>query len=285
MLEKIKALSDNSKYTTWYCNIIVNALGRKRFKGCERHHIVPKSVWKEGTKRKDNIVMLTSKEHFICHRLLAKIMLDATNKRCMESAFWLMLNSGQNTYTSTTYAIARRNKSNAMEIMWTNQKYKDDMLMKKQWFYNDPVQKEANRQKALNEMKDLTTKNKFVQAGAQAGKKIREADPKAWIAQSMGSAEAKAKARQSCQSDAFRDACKKRELSKPLEERQRWAKQGQQTLVKNCGGEEAYRQMLSDRMKGRQRYINPETGKMRITYECPEGFVLKPTKGKDNEWR
>lgn len=265
MLKNLSKLTNNSKYTSTYSKIVNNALtrvdiystkaARKReavkLKGyVEAHHIIPRSIATEYSKDVNNLVYLTPKEHYICHLLLTKMFNNAVNTNKMLFAFSRI-----------------SNKHNIKASMF---------------FILKTKLAEVNRQKALNEMKDLATKNKFVQAGAQAGKKIREADPKAWIAQSMGSAEAKLKARQSCQSDEFRDACKKRELSKPLEERQRWAKQGQQTLVKNCGGEEAYRQMLSDRMKGRQRFINPETGKMRITYECPEGFILKPTKGKDN---
>lgn len=272
MLEQLRALSTDSKYTAWYCSIITNAVGRKRFKGCERHHIVPKSIWKEGAKRKDNIVMLTPREHFICHRILAKIMIDARHRGCMQSAFWLMLNSGQCVYTSTTYTLAKQHKSNAMKVMWANQEYKTSMIDKKQWFYNDPAQKETNRQKALQEMKNPETRKKFVQAGLQACKAIRDADPKAWVANSMRSEEGKAKAKQSCQTEEFRECCKARELSKSVEDRQKLAKQGQQALVEKCGGEEAYKKMLSDRIKGRKKYVNAE-GVVRVLREPLEGFV------------
>ena len=218
--------------------------------------------------------MLTSKEHFICHRLLAKIMLDATNKRCMESAFWLMLNSGQNTYTSTTYAIARRNKSNAMEMMWTSQKYKDDMLMKKQWFYNDPAQKEANRQKALKEMENPETKAKFVKAGLEAAKVIRDKDIKSWVSSSIGSENGRAKAEVAHQSEGHRKACSERELSKSKEKRSAFAKQGQVALMEKLGGEDAYKKYLSERIKGRKRYINIETGQIKMLREPIDGFIL-----------
>lgn len=39
----------------------------------ERHHILPKSIFSLWTKRKSNIVLLTAREHFFCHQLLAKI--------------------------------------------------------------------------------------------------------------------------------------------------------------------------------------------------------------------
>lgn len=37
----------------------------------EKHHIIPKSLGGEDTE--ENLVKLTFKEHFICHRLLTKI--------------------------------------------------------------------------------------------------------------------------------------------------------------------------------------------------------------------
>jgi hypothetical protein len=37
----------------------------------EQHHIVPK--WKNGSNDKDNLVLLTAREHFIAHKLLCKI--------------------------------------------------------------------------------------------------------------------------------------------------------------------------------------------------------------------
>ena len=37
----------------------------------EKHHILPRALG--GDNSKNNIVRLTAKEHFICHRLLAKI--------------------------------------------------------------------------------------------------------------------------------------------------------------------------------------------------------------------
>ena len=39
----------------------------------ERHHILPKSIFPLWTKRKSNLVLLTAREHFFCHQLLAKI--------------------------------------------------------------------------------------------------------------------------------------------------------------------------------------------------------------------
>ena len=114
----------------------------------------------------------------------------------------------------------------------------------------------------------------FVNAGAAAGKLIRDADPKAWVANSMGSAESRAKAKATSQSAESREKARQRELSKPEDERIRQAKHAQMALVAKLGGEEAYRKYLSDRNKGRKKYINAETGNIKYCVEKPEDYML-----------
>lgn len=60
-------------YQGIYDHIIANAKVRSISKEeyTERHHIIPKSLG--GSNRKDNIVRLYPREHFVCHLLLAKI--------------------------------------------------------------------------------------------------------------------------------------------------------------------------------------------------------------------
>jgi hypothetical protein len=54
----------------------------------EAHHIIPASMG--GSNKKDNIVFLTAKEHFICHYLLAKIVIDEKDRNKMIWAFYMM---------------------------------------------------------------------------------------------------------------------------------------------------------------------------------------------------
>lgn len=49
---------------------------------CETHHIKPKSL--NGPNTFDNLVNLTLREHYICHRLLVKIMLQKYGKQSKE---------------------------------------------------------------------------------------------------------------------------------------------------------------------------------------------------------
>ena len=83
--------SYNSKYERWYYNIIKNAKCQIRFKGdnCyyERHHIIPKAF--NGTNTNENLVLLTYREHLLCHWLLTKIY-EGSDKAKMIHAFWAL---------------------------------------------------------------------------------------------------------------------------------------------------------------------------------------------------
>lgn len=64
------------EYSKVYYNIIergkTRGCDKKKLKGYyEAHHIIPKCMG--GVDSKDNLVLLTAKEHFICHLLLEKI--------------------------------------------------------------------------------------------------------------------------------------------------------------------------------------------------------------------
>jgi NUMOD3 motif len=83
----------NNKYTNIYFNIITSAHTRDTLTGyTERHHIIPKSLG--GTNKKDNLVVLSAREHFICHWLLTK-MVEGDDLRKMKHAIWRMLVQGR----------------------------------------------------------------------------------------------------------------------------------------------------------------------------------------------
>lgn len=77
-------------YLSIYTKIIEKAtqLKRKKSKASyfERHHILPKCVGGENSST--NLVLLTAKEHFVCHHLLTKIY-DSPK---LKFAFWAMCN-------------------------------------------------------------------------------------------------------------------------------------------------------------------------------------------------
>lgn len=104
-LEQIQSIAIPSKYTKWYCNIILGSTqqGKQR----ERHHILPKCFGLGGEHDKNNIVRLSYREHFMCHRLLCK-MVTGKFKQKMTAALWRMCNSKQNhNVNSRNYERAR----------------------------------------------------------------------------------------------------------------------------------------------------------------------------------
>jgi len=78
-------------YLKIYVNIINKAKFENRKSGCkiyyENHHILPKCMG--GNDEKENLVLLTAKEHFICHKLLVEIY---PNKKGLIYACMIMCN-------------------------------------------------------------------------------------------------------------------------------------------------------------------------------------------------
>lgn len=81
-------------YRKIYNNIIqtARASDRKKSKGVlfENHHIIPKSI--NGSNDAVNLVLLTPKEHYICHRLLVEIYRGTEYESKMYYAMWCMIN-------------------------------------------------------------------------------------------------------------------------------------------------------------------------------------------------
>lgn len=108
----------SNKYTKWYNSIIYNRkqnpLNNSVYQ--EKHHIIPKSLG--GSNKKENIVSLTAREHFICHRLLVK-MTEGKDKAKMSYAIRTMMNK-ENSYqkrykvTSKTYELIIRETKKAI---------------------------------------------------------------------------------------------------------------------------------------------------------------------------
>lgn len=80
---------NKSKYTKWYLQIMQRAELRTRPKEyCEKHHKIPKSVG--GSNAKNNLVVLTAREHILAHYLLSKMMIDKAHILSMSRAFAIM---------------------------------------------------------------------------------------------------------------------------------------------------------------------------------------------------
>lgn len=102
-----------NKYKIWYDSIITRAKNRKINGYVEKHHIIPRCVG--GIDNESNIVQLTAREHFICHRLLVKFTTGKV-KRQMLHALGMFIGDGKNTkrnLSSIQYEIARKSISQA----------------------------------------------------------------------------------------------------------------------------------------------------------------------------
>lgn len=94
-------------YKAIYYKIIENAKketenGKRSIGYYEKHHIQPKSLG--GSNKKENLVRLTAREHFICHWLLVKMYDKGTVERNkMLCAFWRMqcINKDQKRYINS----------------------------------------------------------------------------------------------------------------------------------------------------------------------------------------
>lgn len=115
-----------NKYKKTYFRIITNSLLRETPSLItEKHHIVPLSL--NGKDTKDNIAILTLKEHFICHRLLIKFT-QGKNKSKMAKALWLMSSQGKYN-TSRKFYFARelyqKYQSEIAKSIWNRPGYKE----------------------------------------------------------------------------------------------------------------------------------------------------------------
>lgn len=95
-----------NRYSRTYFSIIESA----KIRGIddsyhEKHHIIPRSLG--GDNSVDNIVKLTYREHFLCHRLLVK-MTEGKMRQKMACALWAMTRkTGNRITTSKQYSVAR----------------------------------------------------------------------------------------------------------------------------------------------------------------------------------
>lgn len=124
MIKEFVKRFNETKYSRWYFAIIKRALNQQRSKGgqvyYERHHIVPKSIdptLVDLNANPHNGVLLTAREHILCHWLLC-YMTEGRDKRSAMRAFHAMCfkdNGGRNKRSPNVaiLAIAREMGSHA----------------------------------------------------------------------------------------------------------------------------------------------------------------------------
>ena len=172
----------DNKYTTWYYNIVTKAQSRPIPNTyTEKHHIIPVSLG--GTD--NDIVVLTAREHYICHILLTK-MTKGINRRKMLFALKIMGggnkkgNKKQQRYTSRLFEYFRPEIAKAAS---ENNKGRLSPMKGKKLSPDDPVRKkmserakEPHRRKIqLDNLKKAVEANTGSKRPAEVGKKISAA--------------------------------------------------------------------------------------------------------------
>ena len=137
--------------------------------GLEKHHIIPRCLG--GTNAKSNIVVFTPEEHFLAHRLLAR-MYTGDDKRKMCYAAWTMARTKKIKVTSRMYAILKEQATDNLKALQTGvkrgpmsdehkQKLKEAAIRR----YQDPEQRriaslQSSGRKHTDETKAKMSKSK-----------------------------------------------------------------------------------------------------------------------------
>ena len=83
----------NNKYKYWYIRLMLKASKRREVFGyCERHHIKPKALG--GNNSRNNVVVLTLKEHFLAHLVLSirlKLQMLYEGRKSLNNMFLTIL--------------------------------------------------------------------------------------------------------------------------------------------------------------------------------------------------
>lgn len=106
-----------NKYTATYYKIIERAQVRNYIKqpndGYQRHHIIPRCIG--GTNDPDNLVVLSYKEHRVCHCLLIKMQLTKNAEIKMRHAYGFFNKSSR--YNGPRYKFGKDNIFSTSKIV------------------------------------------------------------------------------------------------------------------------------------------------------------------------
>lgn len=109
-----------NKYYKWYYSIVNHALSREISNDIytEKHHIIPKSLG--GSNKKENLVALFAREHFICHLCLAKFTSGIAKRKMSFACRMLLARHKQKgvRITSRMYEIVKRISTAAHKEWW-----------------------------------------------------------------------------------------------------------------------------------------------------------------------
>lgn len=138
----------DNKYRKIYNSLINNAVlqNRERTKDTvyEKHHIVPRALG--GDNSLDNLVLLTPKEHYICHHLLTKFTAGPARHKMM-LAYKMMLRSSKSNVrdfviTARMYERAKQYQSEVSRHRVHSSAAREKISQSLQEWHSDPSNKE-----------------------------------------------------------------------------------------------------------------------------------------------
>lgn len=135
----------SNKYQNTYEKLIKKALSEERYKDegvFESHHIEPRSLG--GSNQKDNLVLLTLREHFVAHKLLVR-MYEGEQRAKMAVALFMMSNTRGVRISSRLYEEGRLAfLQNIQKKDWSQEERERMSDTKKDWW-------EANKEQIMKQ--------------------------------------------------------------------------------------------------------------------------------------
>lgn len=138
----------------------------------ENHHITPKCLG--GSNNKENLVLLTSKEHYICHLLLTKIYKNTSFEGKMLYAFYMMKNKNKYhmRYAGVNFSLAKEKLYGENGCMkgsnspWFGKKHSEESKQKMSLKRKDicKTEKERSRLKQMALNRSEEHKNKIIKS-------------------------------------------------------------------------------------------------------------------------
>lgn len=93
----------------------------------ERHHIVPRCLG--GNNEPENLVLLTAKEHYVCHRILSKLSKTPEERKSHAHALMRFLNSDkENIYNinSRDYSMIKSEHAKYVSLQMSGKKFTEE---------------------------------------------------------------------------------------------------------------------------------------------------------------
>lgn len=147
-----------NKYFQIYVSICTRGLNRITPEIYEKHHILPKCFRLGGETDIDNVVYLTPREHFICHKLLTKFVYDKELKSKLSYALWQF---------TKRYTVRSREYDYLKSLL--SETYKG--LPKTEQHKNNLRKPKKNKEK-MGRKKDCDNPFKGIKRSAEIGSKI-----------------------------------------------------------------------------------------------------------------